>query len=402
MRRRHALSVVPRRRFLSLMFGMASAASLAGCGLPQLASQHREEDSELKRFAQRGYDPATSAIATQHRDTWLHGDEEITIELLLPQGDVPSPLIVYLPGMGEVAEAGVTWRKAWAQAGYAVASVQTGRGKTLWSSSASRSGDFAGLAREQFGVASLAGRLKHLDFVLRNLIRRAAAADGIYARIDATRMAIAGFEMGAQTALAMGGEHYPEISQMSPPAEVCALIALSPYANLARGGFAERYADINLPALLITGSEDRDPYGLVDSPSTRQAPFKFMPSGDKYLLVVEDGTHRLLAGSNQPPDAEEAMPSRPPDGESGFPGREPPGGGRGPMGGRPGAGDRSGPPRQTGRRPIGGGGQHQSVVVERVSIAFLDAVMKNDPVAREWLTRDARRWIDPAARLETK
>jgi len=51
MRRRHALSVVPRRHFLSLMFGMASAATLAGCGLPQPASQHHEEDSELKRFA---------------------------------------------------------------------------------------------------------------------------------------------------------------------------------------------------------------------------------------------------------------------------------------------------------------------------------------------------------------
>jgi hypothetical protein len=46
--------------------------------------------------------------------------------------------------------------------------------------------------------------------------------------------------------------------------------------------------------------------------------------------------------------------------------------------------------------------QYQIEIVERVSVAFLDAAVKNDPVAREWLARDGARWSDPLARLEMK
>ena len=44
----------------------------------------------------------------------------------------------------------------------------------------------------------------------------------------------------------------------------------------------------------------------------------------------------------------------------------------------------------------------QIVIIERVSVAFLDATVKDDPVAREWLARDAARWSDPLARIERK
>lgn len=54
------------------------------------------------------------------------------------------------------------------------------------------------------------------------------------------------------------------------------------------------------------------------------------------------------------------------------------------------------------RRFAGKGLQYQIVIVERVSVAFLDAAVKNDPVAREWLTRDGGPWSDPLARLEMK
>jgi hypothetical protein len=46
--------------------------------------------------------------------------------------------------------------------------------------------------------------------------------------------------------------------------------------------------------------------------------------------------------------------------------------------------------------------QRQTVIIERVSVAFLDTAVKDDPVAREWLARDAGRWSDPLARLKMK
>jgi predicted dienelactone hydrolase len=404
-----------RRRAIFLA---GSAALLAACGGPRVP--RREEDSELKRFTERGYTAAATATAEPHRDMWLRGDEEIVIELLVPQSASRSPLVVYLPGLGEPVEAGAVWRNAWAQAGYAVASLQTGSGGALWSSASGRNGDFAKVAREQFAVKSLATWLDRVAFVLQGIVRRTKSGESFYARIDTDRIAVAGFDLGAQTALAFAGEKHPGMTNLPAMPGLRAVIALSPQAILARGGFAERFGDIRLPTLTITGTEDVDPYGIVESPHTRQAPFSYMPPGDKYLLVIEDGTHQLMAGGNRPLTAAEDANGAPGD----FPGddgrREPsggmgrggPGGGRGGMGG-PGGGRgglEGGPGGASGGRPDGArfrrsagiGLQRQTVIIERVSVAFLDTAVKDDPVAREWLARDAGRWSDPLARLKMK
>jgi hypothetical protein len=409
-----------RRRMLALLSG--GAALLAACG-GQPVIRSKDGDTEFSRFANRGYDTAASTSAYPYGETWQHGDEKISLDLLLPRGTDSVPLVIYLPGLGEPAEAGESWRKSWAQAGYAVASLQTGRGASLWSTPAGRNGDFANAAREQFAVKSLAAQIARVDFVLQGIARRAKAGEGVYGRIDIDRFALAGFDLGAQTALAFAGEKHVGMVGLPNLPGLRAVIALSPQAILARGGFAERFGGIRLPTLSITGTEDADPYGLVDSPYTRQAPFKYMPPGSKYLLVIEDGTHQFLAGASRPivpKDDTNGLPVGSPisDGRREPPGgmgRGGPGGGRGGPGGMGGnmggpggdmggrGGMPGGPPDEAMfRRFAGKGLQHQMVIVERVSVAFLDAAVKNDPVAREWLERDAMRWCDPLARLEMK
>ena len=420
-RTHHAGGVVSLERRRAILLA-GSAALLAACGGPRLP--RREEDDGLKHFTERGYTAAATTMTEAHRDMWLRGDEEVVIELLVPQSASRSPLVVYLPGLGEPAEAGATWRNAWAQAGYAVASLQTGPGGTLWSSASGRNGDFAKVAREQYAVKSLAMRIERVGFILQGIARRSKAGESIYARIDTSRITVAGFDLGAQTALALAGERHPEITDLPAMPGLRAVIALSPHASLARGGFAERFGNIQLPTLTITGTEDVDPYGLVDSPHTRQAPFNYMPTGDKYLLVIEDGTHQLMAGGSRSlaaaEDAYGPAADRPrdegPREPSGGMGRGGPGGGRGggmggPGGGRGGPGGMEGgsggmsggrPDGAKFRRSAGIGFQRQTVIIERVSVAFLDAVVKNDLVAREWLSRDAMRWSDSLAQFKMK
>ena len=41
--------------------------------------------------------------------------------------------------------------------------------------------------------------------------------------------------------------------------------------------------------------------------------------------------------------------------------------------------------------------QAQSLRV--VSLAFIDAMLRDDPLAREWLQRDANRWLGDTGRL---
>lgn len=56
-------------------------------------------------------------------------------------------------------------------------------------------------------------------------------------------------------------------------------------------------------------------------------------------------------------------------------------------------------PRGQGRR---NGGTLHSVAIERTTVAFLDAYLKNDALAREWLTRDCERWLGVLGRLESR
>lgn len=401
-----APSSAGRRRLLGLIAG--SVVLLAACGGSRPPG--REEDAELQRFTGRGYEPSAMSFAEPYRDVWLRGGEEIGVSLLVPRGAAPSPLVIYLPGMSEPAEAGERWRRAWAQAGYAVASLQTGGGGSRGPSAAGRGADFSRMAREQFDAKTLADRIACVDFVLKEIARRAAAAQGVFAGIDTRRVAVAGFDLGAQTALALAGEKYPGMGAFAALPDLRAVIVLSPHARIS-GGFADRYAGIRLPVLSVTGSEDADPYGLVDSPHTRQAPYNYMPPGGKFLLVLEDGAHRQLAGAKGAMGDEQDMPGLRREGgmpggsgEEGGPqaGRGRMGGRGGSMGGTRGGGPPGDPSGMGGSRRAGGGSQRQAVIVERVSLAFLDAFVKEDPVAGEWLARDAGRWMDSLARLEAK
>jgi hypothetical protein len=42
------------------------------------------------------------------------------------------------------------------------------------------------------------------------------------------------------------------------------------------------------------------------------------------------------------------------------------------------------------------------IALEDVSTAFLDAYLRGDPLAREWLTRNAKQWLGAAGDLRRK
>ncbi|HNI00546.1 MAG TPA: hypothetical protein PK958_16465, partial [Rhodocyclaceae bacterium] len=44
----------------------------------------------------------------------------------------------------------------------------------------------------------------------------------------------------------------------------------------------------------------------------------------------------------------------------------------------------------------------QRIAVQQVTLAFLDATLRDDAIAREWLERNAPAWLDPIAGLQTR
>lgn len=397
---------------------LLAAAAIAACTFrPDRAEI---EETRLRQFAERSYRPERH-LPVDSRDGQFGSDEQaIDLKLLCPATPGRYPLVVYLPGLGESTLAGARWRDTWARAGYAVLSLQRpADGPRLWSSPDARRGAFDQLGRKHFGTEQLAVRAQAVQAAL-DEIRRRAGSDEMYACVDLSRIALVGFELGAQTALALAGERYRSSTPLPAAEGVKAAIALSPYVNPASGTVNSRYAAIEAAILVVTGGADEDRYGLGITPTLRQTPFRYLPEGNKYQLVLNDGGYTVLNGAElAPPDGEAR--ERPAGGRGGMGSGRTPGGGMegGMSGGRPGGigggmgegrgGMRGGPPPGAGMadggRPDGaraGDRARAGVVVQSITLAFLDASLRGDDMAAEWLKRNSPGWLEPVGELQWK
>jgi hypothetical protein len=379
-------------------------ALLAGC-----ANRHaplpQADEQRVKQFSQRGYLTDDRFNIANSQTNWLAAGQEFELTWTLPVTGARLPLVVYLPGLGEASSAGEAWRKAWAQAGYAVLSVQPqAADRNTWSSNAARHGDFDVIVKERYAAPAVAARMQALTTLLGEVRKRANAGDVQTARLDLTRIALAGYDIGAYSAMLAAGELPPgDALPIRQPILIAAVIALSPYADFSGHPFSERYRAITGPVLSVSGYEDVDALGAVSSASIRKAPFEYMPSHDGYLLWLVNGSHATLSGSAGPvPSGTVASdPAKFADSDHAS---QPSGSRHGRRGGGNGGSNKQH------SADSGGGNQAESpteraintALIGDVTTAFLDAYLKKDAIAQEWLHKDATRWIGDRAELRWK
>jgi hypothetical protein len=391
------LFAAKRRR--ALLVAALAVCAAPGCGGNSI---HQADPAVVKQYADRGYAPAHHYETAASQETWTVGAETVDVVLMVPAHAGTYPLVVYLPGLGEPPDAGAAWRKAWAQAGYAVLSAQPTRfGPAIWSSSAAHAGDFHSIAKDAFSARSLAARSQLLKGILDEASRRQSGAGGpTVARFDMSHMAVAGFDLGAQTAMVAAGARVGGVEPSPLTYGIKCVMALSPYADFSGMGTQSNFADIRLPVLSVTSAADTDAYGLVTSAAVRRAPFQYMPAGQNMLLLLSVAPHSLLAG----------------------------GVASGQAGGKVGAnstgvaidetaadpdivGDESDArPRKKRRKPSASDTQvarsseraKEVTQVQAVTTAYLDALVADDALALEWLTRNAPHWLGESADLISK
>ncbi len=400
------------RPYLSGSLALAMAL-LAGCGTH---APLKADETQVKQFSGKGYlTDDQYSIATSYA-SWQNGNATYEIALTVPSQPGRYPLVIYLPALGENRMAGEAWRTAWARAGYAVLCLQPlAEDAMAWSSERARRGDFALLARERYSGKAMSARLQALSAVLQELVRQQSANESPLDRVDLSKIALAGFDLGAYTAMTVAGESLPSLIVPEFPLAIRAVIALSPYASFSGSGLESRYRSIGMPVLSITSDEDADALGLVTSPSLRKAPYEYMPVGDKYLAVLAGMPHMAFSGGNSLVDEDAAPRPAAPTGnarEKGSEGSHGKGGG-----GKEGVGRKEGGGRgkagfreSTGVGPGGWSGQHLTptaramavAAVQGISMAFLDSVVKDDAIAREWLRKDANRWLKNTGELKRK
>ena len=128
------------RTSVCLLIATAVCSAAVGCS----SKPHGGSGVAAKPHADPGYAPERRYQATAIQDTWLVQSERVDIRLLVPTQAGSYPLVFYFPGLGEAADAGLAWRQAWAQAGYAVLSAQPVKyGAAVWSSDRAHAGDFS-------------------------------------------------------------------------------------------------------------------------------------------------------------------------------------------------------------------------------------------------------------------
>lgn len=339
----------------------------------------------MQEYLKTAYQPATHFKFEGWTAQWAWAGNQVNTALLVPSGQRNVPVVLYLPGLGEDASAGELWRQSWADAGYAVLSVQATRDDhSLYSSTDAQAGAFRNMAMKAFGDKALNTRLEEVQQVLAEAQRRGQAGEAGFSALDTHRVVVAGYDLGAQTAAALAGERAPG-QPRSTALRPMAAISLSPY--VPGGADFQRYAQVDVPLLAVTGVGDEDPFSWIETPEQRQNLYTHL-SGSGYQLLLNDVTHAGLSGNFfKAADGKHAPANR---GESQE--RNKPGGGH-----------------RHGGKPGGGGGEvepgfdpHQAATIATVSTAFLDATVKQSATAQQWLTQQAPGWLAEQGRLMHK
>ncbi|MGV8918188.1 MAG: alpha/beta hydrolase [Pseudomonas sp.] len=378
------------RPWLAAGFLLGTLVVITGCaGDPP--------DPRIKFDEQLNFDLTTSYQPSHNETsswdaTWQIDKQSVGVSLIAPAAHDRVPLIIYLPGLGESASAGEEWRATWAKAGYAVLSIQgQAYGPAVYDTPVAQAGDFRAMAANGFSNAALRNRLSIVQKVVSEVQARAAKGDTQLAAIDWNQVAVAGFDMGAQTAAAMVGALASGTTSGVAVQPKVALL-LSPYVEA--GARQEIFARINVPVLSITGPDDEDPFNWVSSYRQRQVLGESVNVAGSYQVELNRATHKTLSGTelvNRPVPHE---PKRPDTAET-TTSQHVPGGGKGQGHKQSHSASARGPAAD--EPPTD---PKQVAAIRSVTQAFLDSQLKHSPAASDWLQKSAPSWLGSAGRVQ--
>ena len=201
-------------------------------------------------------------------------------------------------------------------------------------------------------------RIKDITSVLDSLDQVETQIPSLKGRLNRDAIAVAGHSFGAYVAQCHGGVKTlieGKLENLSDPRVKCVVPISAQAESESYGLTAESWTDASTPAMHITGTRDRSapdrPGGQFGDASTKVIPFERSPQGGKYLLIIEDATHVSFGGR---------------------------------MGRLRGGADAAG-------------------LTKSVSLAFLEAYLKQDVEAKAWLDGQASAtWLGSQAKLQRK
>lgn len=242
-----------------------------------------------------GYDPLVTGPKAQviDLDIRINDDREIPVRIFLPADSEPAPVVLFSHGLGGSRETSNFLAAHWASRGYVCVFLQhPGSDVGVWRgknpAAAMEALKSAASARE------LLVRIGDVKGVLDGLTRlNASTSDKLSGRLNLDRIGMSGHSFGAMTTQAVGGQRggRPSMPRSEADPRIDAALPMSP--SPAKGVDAEfSFGEVGIPWLLMTGTEDGAPSGIVDiEPSDRLKVYPSLPAGEKYELVLDNGEH---------------------------------------------------------------------------------------------------------------
>ena len=207
-------------------------------------------------------------------------------------GKGPFPIILFSHGLGRSREDCAYLGIHWARLGYVSVYVEhSGSDEAVWRGTIQPKKH---LKEAYENPATMRNRPLDLRFALDRLEQLKGEGDSLAVRLDFSRVGAAGYDLGAQTALALAGQMLPG-ELIEADSRVRAVVAMSPPVPLGRVSLDTAYQAIHVPCLYITGTEDN---GIVGETKAyqRRIPFDRVNGADQYLATFFGGDHMIYAG----------------------------------------------------------------------------------------------------------
>lgn len=239
---------------------------------------------------------------TEVRDVVLHDakrNKDLHVRVFYPNDPGPYPVIVFSHDAGDSPNCCDALTRHWATYGYVTLQPSHDDAKPKTGRRSDDTADWVKATRDAMENPTLwEYRPRDVSFVLDSLPLLQTRVPALAGRMDAEQIGVGGHSLGAFTADAIAGAlvdlpGHPSVNFSDP--RVKAVLLLSPQGPGEFGLTSHSWDHIKLPLLSMTGSLDAG----VDKqrPEWREIPFERSAPGDKYQLFVQGASHLSFVGS---------------------------------------------------------------------------------------------------------
>jgi predicted dienelactone hydrolase len=258
------------------------------------------------------YDPLAidSKFSAAHLDMIVHDafrNRNIPIRIYLPANIGAEPVVLFSHGLGGSRAGNVFMGEHWASRGYVAVFVQhPGSDDAVWENVPPLERMQA--MRQAASLDNFLLRVRDIPAVLNQLeIWNRDKSNVLYGRLNMKEIGMSGHSFGAVTTEAASGENLPFTGKDLTDPRIKAAIAFSPSPPRA-GDPARAFSSVNIPWMLMTGTEDVAPIGDIDAGS-RLKVYPALHGVPKYQVVLFGAEHSAFTDSALPGDREPRNPN---------------------------------------------------------------------------------------------